>query len=96
MEINNEIIIANAINSSPEYIYMKAIEEMSELSKELCHSITKPTGFYNQLQKDKIIEETGDVLFRLYVLIEHLNIVEEVQNRFNFKQQNSEKYVNVK
>lgn len=54
--------IAN--NNSLKYSKLKAIEELNELSAALTQSLTKK----NQNNDEDIIEEFGDVLFRLDIL----------------------------
>lgn len=60
---------------------LKVVEETTELNEVLIKGLTKPAGVDKQL----LIEEMGDVAFRLAVLCEHLDIMDEVEQRCNAK-----------
>lgn len=69
---------------SEEKTKLKALEEMAELSEVLLKTLTK-----NGKEKpplEKIIEELGDVEFRLLILKTKLGITTQVAERFQNKQ----------
>ena len=68
--------------NNKNFNYMKTIEEMSELSEVLVKCVTKEKEF--RPPKDKIIEECGDLFFRLEVLAQHVG-VEKIIERIDFK-----------
>jgi len=70
------------INNST-YNHSKLLEELLELSEVLIKMINKMPE--KQPSKEKLIEEVGDVLLRLEVLIVKENIQEEVSKRINDK-----------
>ncbi len=66
-----------------ERTMLKVLEENTELNEVLLKTITKPDNLKPSI--DKIIEEAGDVLFRLAVLIKRLDIEDAVGERFREK-----------
>ena len=59
---------------------MKVVEECNELATILVQQINKPHKDFT----DKIIEELGDVLFRIERLEKHFDI-KLIKDRINFK-----------
>lgn len=64
---------------------MKVIEECAELQEVLIKSLTKSEGF--KPKKEKIVEEMGDVMYRIMVLIQVLEVEDEVEKRIEEKSQ---------
>lgn len=75
--------------NSPTYNTLKAIEELNELALILTQSLSKGAS------DDKIIEEIGDVKFRLKV-IEARYKPELIQERINYKLRKNLKYIKEK
>ena len=65
------------------YNHSKLLEELLELSEVLIKMINKTEN--KQPKQEKLVEEVGDVLLRLEVLIIRENIQEEVSKRINNK-----------
>ena len=65
------------------YNHSKLLEELLELSEILIKMINKIPE--KQPNQEKLVEEVGDVLLRLEVLIIKENIQEEVSKRINDK-----------
>lgn len=59
--------------------HLKVLEESAELSEVLLKTITKAKGYKPPI--DKIIEESGDLLFRIDVLAHKLGIKDKIQER---------------
>lgn len=74
-----QIITSTAINTDPNKIFIKAAEEANEFAKECCHYITKPSRFYDTEQRDRLIDEIGDLLFQIDLIVEHLCISNDVE-----------------
>lgn len=66
-----------------EYNILKVIEEATELNEVLLKYLTKHGE--SRPSKEKIIEEAGDLLFRLFVLTDHINMYESVHQRITEK-----------
>ena len=64
---------------------LKSLEEMAELSEVLLKRLTK--GADNQPPIEKVVEEVGDVFFRLAVLIKQLEIEDLVIERAEQKEE---------
>lgn len=79
-----------AKNNSKRYNILKAIEEMTELSAALTQSLTK-----TDKSDDDIIEEFGDVKFRLSVLEHHYNS-DKIKKRSDLKLEKSITYLKTK
>mgnify|MGYP006327669155 CR=1 FL=1 len=62
---------------------MKVIEECLELSEVLVKTMTKGAGRKPSLEK--VIEEAGDVLYRIELLTRKLDIQDAVRMRFEEK-----------
>lgn len=62
---------------------LKMCEEMAELSEVLLKYVNKSPE--NRPSMGKIVEESGDVLFRLVVLIEQFDIEDAVDKRCDEK-----------
>lgn len=73
-------------------IMLKVIEENTELNEVLIKSITKTPELKPPIEK--VIEETGDVLVRLIIMIEKLGIKEEVDKRIDEKVEQILKFLN--
>lgn len=67
-------------NNGYQYDCLKAVEELNELSTVLTQSLTKN----NKSTQAHIIEEFGDVKFRLGVLINYFNR-KSIKKRYQFK-----------
>lgn len=78
-----------AKNNGYCYNALKAIEELNELSTSLVHSLTKST---KSDTKDDIVEEFGDVLYRLSILSNYFNI-KKINDRISHKEKKSLKYL---
>jgi NTP pyrophosphatase (non-canonical NTP hydrolase) len=63
---------------------LKALEEMAELSEVLLKSLTKNED--NAPPLSKVVEETGDVIFRLGIMIRQMKIEEETFERLEEKE----------
>lgn len=59
------------------------MEEMAELNEVLIKTLTKEEKLKPSI--DKIIEEAGDLKFRLEVVIDKLQIKDQVDQRFQEK-----------
>lgn len=77
--------------NSKRYDILKAIEEMAELSAALTQSLTKSQIKSN----DDIIEEFGDVKFRLAVLEKHYDS-NKIKKRSELKLNKSVAYLETK
>ena len=64
---------------SREKNILKAVEECAELQEVLVKLLTK--GESTRPKIEKIIEEAGDVMFRIYVLTEMLGITDKTFDR---------------
>lgn len=70
-------------NVTKEKNILKVVEECAELQEVLVKSLTKGEAF--KPSEDKIIEEMGDVVFRIAVLARAMDIEGEVQSRIEQK-----------
>ena len=68
---------------SEQMISLKALEEMAELSEILLKSLTKREAMRPPIAK--VIEEGGDVLYRLKVLFKSLDIEKQIEKRVQEK-----------
>lgn len=66
-----------------EYNTLKLIEEMAETSEVLVKTLTKSPKY--KPSKEKIVEEMGDLFLRFYVVMQHMNITDEVEQRVEDK-----------
>lgn len=64
-----------------EFSVLKLSEELFELGQVLLQLITKPKGALEGTRKEHLIEELGDVKFRITVLTTKLDINREVGER---------------
>ena len=62
---------------------MKVLEEMHELGEVLTKYLNKQPEY--RPKKEKIIEESGDLLYRMTLMIKKLGIEDEVNERFKVK-----------
>ena len=83
MDIIEKSIDILAKNISEELNTLKVVEECAELQEVLIKSITKSENL--KPKKEKIIEEMGDVIFRIRVLARAKNIELEVLERIESK-----------
>lgn len=81
-EIRQKIIDYNNEKKNDRNI-LKVFEESMELNEALVKYLTKQPEDRPSL--DKIIEEAGDVFFRLRILTQMLGIEEGVKERYLFK-----------
>jgi NTP pyrophosphatase (non-canonical NTP hydrolase) len=75
-----DILVKNVSN---EKNTLKVVEECAELQEVLVKSLTKSEDY--KPKQEKIIEEMGDVMFRIAVLAKALDIEGEVQSRMEQK-----------
>lgn len=75
-----EIIRTLAENFTEERHTLKLLEEMAELSEVLLKRLTKSEELKPPVEK--VVEEMGDVVFRMECLIKKLNISMVVNNRY--------------
>jgi NTP pyrophosphatase (non-canonical NTP hydrolase) len=61
---------------TPEQNVLKLIEELTELQEVMIKYLTKSPAF--KPKKDKMVEEMGDVMFRMAIVCEVLGIEEEL------------------
>lgn len=73
---------------------LKVVEECLELTEVLVKTVTKDK--INAPSIEKVVEEMGDVYFRLGVLAKVLDIEERVQTRIQEKSDIMEEYLNSK
>ncbi len=64
-----------------EFSIIKLVEELAEAQVVVLQLITKPTGALEGKRKEHLIEELGDVKFRMTVLMEKLKITKAVGER---------------
>lgn len=87
-----EIIKKMVETFDEEYLSLKVVEECNELSEVLVKRITKLEKYRPPLKK--VIEEMGDVLFRMAALSEKLGINKEVNERKKEKAEQIEAWFN--
>lgn len=92
-EIRQKIIDYNNEKRNDRNI-LKVIEECAELTEVLTKYLTKQPE--DRPSIDKIIEESGDVFFRLRILTQMLNIEEKVKERYLFKHKQLEQWMKEK
>jgi len=85
LSIENTVKVGNAT-----YNHSKLLEELMELGEVLVKKINKIPE--KQPPIEKIIEEMGDVLVRVYVLMYQENIEKEVKDRISEKLEMLHKY----
>lgn len=71
--------------------YLKVLEEASELSEVLVKCVTKRDKDKPPLEK--VIEEMGDLHFRMHVLAHHLKIEDLVKDRMQEKADQLKEYI---
>lgn len=69
--------------SKPEYNILKVIEECAELSEVMAKYLTKPSEL--KPSSEKLTEEMGDVIFRIFVAAKVLGVEQEVTSRVDEK-----------
>jgi NTP pyrophosphatase (non-canonical NTP hydrolase) len=79
MEVNKEVIE----NIPKERHMMKVLEEFAELSEVLIKTLNKEEKYRPPMAK--IIEEMGDVIYRVNNLAKALGITEQVNKRIEAK-----------
>lgn len=75
-----------------ERTMLKVVEETTELNEVLIKMVTKREDLKPPI--DKVIEEMGDVLFRIAVLAKKMDIEGEVEDRFNEKMAQVIRWIN--
>ena len=75
----NDLIINIAGKSSPERAMLKVAEECTELTEVILKTYLKPDDKKPSI--DKLVEEAGDVLFRLKVMAICYDIWDRIQER---------------
>lgn len=83
IETDKKFQIISETNSET-YTYSKLIEELFELGEVLSKKINK-SGGDKEPPIEKIIEELGDVVLRISLLSYKLNIVQEIEDRMEYK-----------
>ena len=73
---------------------LKVVEECMELCEVLVKGLTKAEGFKPPVEK--IIEEMGDVTFRMYCLAKKLQIEQAVETRVIEKGEQLDKWLDIK
>lgn len=71
--------------------FNKFMEECAELNEVMVKCITKKGS--NKPKREKIVEETGDLLFRMLVYIEHNKLENEVLERLKTKSKQVQNYI---
>lgn len=71
------------VHCTKEQNLLKVVEECAELQEVLVKYLTKNEQFKPKLEK--IVEEMGDVVFRIVVLSKVLEVEDDVQNRMEQK-----------
>ncbi len=74
-----------ADNSDLTYCILKTIEELFELGEVLSKQLTKPDGADSEERVAKVVEESGDVLFNVRVLVSKMELSMQVLNRVEEK-----------
>jgi len=80
----DDLIVDQAIDKLVEHLseqqnVLKAVEECAELQEVLVKYLTKSPEL--RPKKEKIIEEAGDVIFRVMAIATLFNIEDEVEQR---------------
>lgn len=70
---------------------LKVLEESAELSEVLLKTLTKAPNYKPHI--DKVIEEAGDLFFRLRIYCQQQGIEEAVKQRYLFKHEQLEKWI---
>ena len=88
-----DIINKMAFNFETEKLSLKVMEEMAELNEVLIKRVTKKGDM--KPPEEKVVEEMGDLLFRMKILQRNMGIEHKVAERFRSKsQQISEWFTN--
>lgn len=90
----NEITSKVAESYDENKLVLKVVEECMELCEVLVKGVTKAEGY--KPPKAKIIEEMGDVIFRMQVLAKKLQIEESVTARVIEKAEQLEEWLYTK
>lgn len=64
-----------------EFSILKLVEELAELQEVAIKLLTKPKGALEGTRMEHLIEELGDVRFRITVVVEKLKIRQQVLDR---------------
>ena len=84
MNLKDKIeLVASERNLS--YCYLKTAEELFELGEILLKQVTKPDGSDERILH--LIEECGDVILNIKILVSKLYIEDEVKKRIEDKLQ---------
>lgn len=81
---HDEIVSYMAAHNDPTYNRIKLAEELAELSEVVLKSVNKK-GTEKEPDKQSIIDELGDVLIRVNVLIGALDAYDAVEERMRIK-----------
>lgn len=85
MEIVEKAVDILAKNVSKEKNILKVVEECAELQEVLVKHLTKSEEL--KPKEDKIVEEMGDVMFRIMILARLMGVERSVQLRLQDKAQ---------
>lgn len=86
-----QMIINYNNNIEPSKNTLKVLEESAELSEVLLKMLTKAPNYKPHI--DKVIEEAGDLFFRLRIYCQEKGIEEAVKQRYLFKHEQLEKWI---
>ena len=78
------------VHCTKEQNILKVIEECAELQEVLIKHLTRNEQFKPKLEK--MVEEMGDVVFRIVVLSKLLDVEDDVQNRMEQKAEQLHKW----
>lgn len=92
MDNIQEVVERMSVKYDTQGIMLKVVEETTELNEVLIKCLTKTLDLQPPIEK--IIEETGDVLVRLMIMIEKLGIQKEVDTRISEKSEQILKFLN--
>lgn len=92
----NEVTDILHRKNKEQYNILKAAEECQELSLALIHLLTKP----DKVDKQKVIDEIGDVIIRIKILVKMFDeeeIIKRIENKLSeYKEFNdNKKYENI-
>lgn len=72
-------------NSSLKYCQLKTLEELFELGECITKQLTKPKGANDPKRIQHISEEMGDVILNIMGLAKKMGILDEVEERIDYK-----------
>lgn len=86
-------VIAELVKTNKsEYNYLKLAEELAELNTEVLKRVTKGDNEKGSTDQE-IIDEIGDVLIRLDIITQVMNIEEAVADRILYKLGKYQKFI---